>query len=104
MLDYATLDRRATRIAGELQETTTSGDRALQLCEIGPEFIAGFFGCACAAVVPVPAAVPHARRDHVRLARRREGLAVCRAPVEICSNRFGIDLSSGRMKVRRREY
>ncbi|MGA5301846.1 SDR family NAD(P)-dependent oxidoreductase [Nucisporomicrobium flavum] len=57
-LTGAALDRRARAIAVALRERTAEGDRALILCPPGLDYVAGFFGCLYAGVVPVPAYPP----------------------------------------------
>src|SRR5262249_27100361 len=57
-LTYAELDRAARAIAAALYDVAGPGDRALLLYPPGLEFIAAFFGCQYAGVVPVPAYPP----------------------------------------------
>jgi acyl-CoA synthetase (AMP-forming)/AMP-acid ligase II len=63
-LTYRELHERAMAIAGDLQSSTSPGDRVLLLFPAGLDFIEAFFGCLYAGVVAVPAAI-------VRLRRRR---------------------------------
>ncbi|WP_433527971.1 SDR family NAD(P)-dependent oxidoreductase [Micromonospora sp. CA-263727] len=58
VLTGAALDRRARAIAVALRERTTKGDRTLILCPPGLDYVAAFFGCLYAGVVPVPAYPP----------------------------------------------
>ncbi|MEV2240434.1 SDR family NAD(P)-dependent oxidoreductase [Micromonospora sp. NPDC049891] len=58
VLTGADLDRRARAIAVALRERVTGGDRALILCPPGLDYVAAFFGCLYAGVVPVPAYPP----------------------------------------------
>src|SRR5689334_8032295 len=67
-VDYRELDRRARTIAGLLQRSGLSGERALLLYPPGLEFIAAFLGCLYAGVVAVPAYPPRPKRPPVRLA------------------------------------
>src|SRR5688500_10411294 len=53
-LTYADLDRQARAVGAALQEAVEPGDRALLMYAPGLEFIAAFFGCLYAGVVPVP--------------------------------------------------
>ncbi len=64
---YAKLDARARAIAAWLVERTEPGDRVLLVYPPGLEFIAAFFGCAYAGVLPVPATYPKPRRPMPRL-------------------------------------
>src|SRR5438067_13765965 len=48
------LDRQARALAARLQLTCAPGDRALLLFMPGLEYIAAFFGCAYAGMIPVP--------------------------------------------------
>ncbi len=58
VLTGAALDRRARAIAVAVRERTTEGERALILCPPGLDYVAAFFGCLYAGVVPVPAYPP----------------------------------------------
>ena len=62
---YEVLDRQARKIAGFLQTKVASEARVLLLYPQGLEFLAAFFGCLYAKVVPIPAPAP----DAVRLKR-----------------------------------
>ena len=64
---YAELDQRATTIASWLAERFEVGDRALLVYPAGLDFIAAFFGCLYAGVLPVPATYPKPRRPSPRL-------------------------------------
>ncbi len=64
---YAELDRRATTLASWLAERAEVGDRALLVYPAGLDFIAAFFGCLYAGVLPVPATYPKPRRPSPRL-------------------------------------
>jgi acyl-CoA synthetase (AMP-forming)/AMP-acid ligase II len=55
---YGDLDRQARALAVALRDAAGPGDRALLLYAPGLEFIAAFFGCQYAGVVPVPAYPP----------------------------------------------
>lgn len=61
-LTYAELDRLARAIAVALRAAAEPGDRALLVYAPGLEFIAGFFGCQYAGLVPVPAYPPRLDR------------------------------------------
>ncbi len=74
-LTYADLDRAARVVAVALQGVAGPGDRALLLYAPGLAFVAGFFGCQYAGVVPVPAYPP--RPD--RLAQGWQALAALAA-------------------------
>jgi non-ribosomal peptide synthase protein (TIGR01720 family) len=54
-LSFAELDNRARGIAGRLQSLGKRGDRALVLCPVSLEHLAGTFGCLYAGLVVVPA-------------------------------------------------
>src|SRR5688500_17203661 len=64
---YAELDRRATAIAAALSRQAAVGDRAVLVFPPGLDFIAAFFGCMYAGVLPVPATYPKPRRASSRL-------------------------------------
>lgn len=57
-MSYHDLDRRARQIAQLLRGSLSAGARCLLLHEPGLEYIAGFFGCLYAELVPVPAYPP----------------------------------------------
>lgn len=54
----AELDEAARRVARELHERPARGSRALLVYPTGPEFVAAFFGCLYAGVIPVPSPPP----------------------------------------------
>ena len=54
-LTYSALARKAQVIARELGSICQPGDRALLLYPPGLDFIAAFFGCLYAGIIPVPA-------------------------------------------------
>ncbi len=64
---YAELDQRAGTIANWLAERAEVGDRVLLVYPAGLDFIAAFFGCIYAGVLPVPATYPKPRRPSPRL-------------------------------------
>ncbi len=64
---FGELDQRAQAVAAWLSERTTVGDRALLVYPAGLDFIAAFFGCLYAGVLPVPATYPKPRRPLPRL-------------------------------------
>lgn len=70
-MTYAELDRQARAIAAALQQTLTSGDRALLMFPPGLAFIAAFFGCLYSGVVAVPISFPHSARLERYLPRLR---------------------------------
>jgi len=53
-ITYAELDRRAQAIAGRLQTLRLEGQRALLIHKAGLDFVADFFGCLYAGVIPIP--------------------------------------------------
>lgn len=57
-VNYAELDRQARVVAAALADVTGPGERALLLFAPGLEFLAAFFGCQYAGVVPVPVYPP----------------------------------------------
>jgi amino acid adenylation domain-containing protein len=61
-ITYAELDRQARNIAAHLQEQAKPGGRALLLYQPGLAYIAGFFGCIYAGLIPVPAYPPTRNR------------------------------------------
>lgn len=64
---YAELDRRARAIAQEVSRHAAPGERAVLVFQPGLDFIAAFFGCLYAGVLPVPATYPKPRRPSSRL-------------------------------------
>ena len=64
---YEELDRRAAAIAAALGEQTVPGDRAVLVFPPGLDFVAAFFGCLYAGVLPAPATYPKPRRASPRL-------------------------------------
>ncbi|NEQ95842.1 MAG: AMP-binding protein [Cyanothece sp. SIO2G6] len=72
-LTYAELDLQARAIATHIQSlpnTSTTGvvgERALLLYPPGLEFVAAFFGCLYAGVIPVPAYLPRNNRHQYRV-------------------------------------
>ena len=77
-LSYAELARRATAIAAELQRHGEAGDRALLLFPSGLEFVAAFFGCLFAGIIPVPAYPPDVAKPERSLAKLHAIAADCR--------------------------
>ncbi len=71
VLTFGGLDRRARAIAVAVRQRCRPGDRALLLYPPGLDFVAGFFGCLYAGVVPVPVYPP----NPARLARTLPRLA-----------------------------
>lgn len=62
VMTYDKLDRRARSIAALLQSAANAGDRALLIFPPGLDFIAAFFGCLYAKILPVPVYPPHPAR------------------------------------------
>ena len=63
VITYEALDRRARSVAVQLQARCHLGDRVLLLHKSGIGFLAAFFGCLYAGVIPVTAYPPrHGRR------------------------------------------
>lgn len=69
VLTYGDLDRRSRAIAVDLHDRVPPGARALLLYPPGLDFIAAFFGCLYARVIPVPAHPPNAERSNPSFAR-----------------------------------
>lgn len=61
---YGELDRQARCVAATLRRHVKAGERALLVYPPGLDFIAAFFGCQYAGVVPVPAYPPRPALDH----------------------------------------
>jgi acyl-CoA synthetase (AMP-forming)/AMP-acid ligase II len=55
---YGELDRRARAVAAALGRQAAVGDRAVLVFPPGLEFLAAYFGCLYAGVLPVPAQPP----------------------------------------------
>ncbi len=66
-VSYQELDLQARRIAAGLIKLVPRGGRALLLHPPGNQFIAAFFGCLYAGVVPVPAYPPRNPRHLLRI-------------------------------------
>ena len=72
-LTYAELDQQARAIATRLQSPKSNarlridGERALLLYPPGLEFVAAFFGCLYAGVIPVPVYLPRNNRHQHRV-------------------------------------
>ncbi len=64
---YSELDQRARTVAAWLEQQAEVDDRALLVFPAGLEFIAAYFGCIYAGVLPVPATYPKPRRPLPRL-------------------------------------
>jgi acyl-CoA synthetase (AMP-forming)/AMP-acid ligase II len=79
-ITFAELEQRATALAGRLAERASEGDRVLLVFPQGREFIAAFFGCLVAGLVPVPLSVP----------RRTEGRDSASAIVDDCTPRIAL--------------
>lgn len=62
VMTYRGLDERARAIAVAILRVCQPGDRALLLYAPGLEYIASFFGCLYAGVIPVPAYPPNPAR------------------------------------------
>jgi acyl-CoA synthetase (AMP-forming)/AMP-acid ligase II len=85
-LTYAELERRARAIAAELQQRGDAGDRALLLYPSGLDFVAAFFGCLFAGMIPVPVFPPD-------LAKPERSLAKLYAIAADCGARFALTAS-----------
>jgi acyl-CoA synthetase (AMP-forming)/AMP-acid ligase II len=70
-LTYAALDCQARSIGALLQSYRARGERALLLYPTGIEFIAAFFGCLYAGVIPVPLPPPNPAQQQRTLPRLR---------------------------------
>jgi acyl-CoA synthetase (AMP-forming)/AMP-acid ligase II len=70
-LTYAAVDCQARRIGALLQSYRARGERALLLYPTGLEFIAAFFGCLYAGVIPVPLPPPNPAQQQRTLPRLR---------------------------------
>ncbi|MBB6171865.1 acyl-CoA synthetase (AMP-forming)/AMP-acid ligase II [Nocardiopsis mwathae] len=68
-LTYRGLDDAARGIAAGLAPLARPGDRALLLYEPGLDFLAAFYGCLYAGLIPAPVPPPNARKATQALAR-----------------------------------
>ena len=91
-LTCAELDRQARALAARLQTTCKAGDRALLLFMPGLEYIAGFFGCLYAGMVPVPAYPPDPMRRDRTLPRLRAIADDCQ-PAVVLGTRDSLGLA-----------
>ena len=66
-LTYGELDSQARAIAAKLVSMGFAGQRALMMYDSGLEFVAAFFACHYAGVVPVPAYPPPQNRKMARI-------------------------------------
>ncbi|MEM6364400.1 MAG: AMP-binding protein [Planctomycetota bacterium] len=64
---YRDLHERALELAGRISTVSDPGDRVVMLFPPGLEFLAGFFACQYAGVVPVPTCFPKPERRMPRL-------------------------------------
>lgn len=64
---FAELDRRACAVAAAIGQQAEPGDRAVLVFPPGLDFLAAFFGCLYAGVLPAPATYPKPRRPSPRL-------------------------------------
>ncbi len=64
---YAELDARARAVAAAVSRQAAPGDRAVLVFPPGLDFIAAYFGCLYAGVLPAPATYPKPRRPSARL-------------------------------------
>jgi acyl-CoA synthetase (AMP-forming)/AMP-acid ligase II len=67
VLTYRELDRRARGLARQLQQRLHAGDRAIIAQQPGPNYVAAFFGCLYAGVIPVPSYRPRPHRSSAYL-------------------------------------
>ncbi|MFT4175835.1 MAG: amino acid adenylation domain-containing protein [Luteolibacter sp.] len=67
-LDYATLARRARRLANLLIEKSATGHPVILAYPPGPDFLIGLFACWYAGAIAVPAYPPQGSRHRKRLA------------------------------------
>src|SRR5689334_18365797 len=61
-ISYRELDAQARAIASRIQQEASPGDRALLLFAPGLDYIAAFFGCLYAGLIPVPVYPPEPHR------------------------------------------
>jgi acyl-CoA synthetase (AMP-forming)/AMP-acid ligase II len=66
-VSYGELDRLASNIAFHLLQRAKPGDRALLLHPQSIDFLAAFFGCLYAGIVPIPAYPPRPGRGDLRI-------------------------------------
>src|SRR5215475_2768100 len=67
-LTYGELQAWARAVAVRLRQDATAGDRVLMLCAPGLAYVAHFFGCLIAGLIPVPAYPAQSGRHVTRLA------------------------------------
>jgi acyl-CoA synthetase (AMP-forming)/AMP-acid ligase II len=67
-LTYGELQAWARAVAVRLRQDATAGDRVLMLCAPGLAYVAHFFGCLIAGLIPVPAYPAQSSRHVTRLA------------------------------------
>ena len=60
---FAELDRKARAVGSELQTLARPGDRALVLCPVSLDYIAGMFACFYSGLVAVPAYAPNVESE-----------------------------------------
>jgi FkbH-like protein len=71
-LSYAELDSRARAAASFLERNARRGDRVLLVYPPGLEFLAAFFGCLYARVIPAPLPLPGSRSGFEKLVLVKE--------------------------------
>jgi acyl-CoA synthetase (AMP-forming)/AMP-acid ligase II/acyl carrier protein len=64
---FADLDRRARAVASAISKQAEPGDRAILVFPPGLDFLAAYFGCLYAGVLPAPATYPKPRRPSARI-------------------------------------
>ena len=64
---FAQLDLQSKAIAAKLVSMGMRGERALLMYPPGLDFVAAFFGCHYAGVIPVPAYPPRCNRNMTRI-------------------------------------
>ena len=86
------LDRRARAIARWLGERAREGDRAILLYPPGIDFLAAFFGCLYARLIPAPLPLPAARTglDKLALVQQDTGAKLALTVSALADDRFGV--------------
>jgi acyl-CoA synthetase (AMP-forming)/AMP-acid ligase II/acyl carrier protein len=94
-LTYGQLDRQARAIAARMQALCRAGDHVLLLYEPGLDYVAAFFGCQYAGVIPVPAYPPDPLRSERTLSRLQAIVTDCGASLALTTKEVAGASGSG---------
>ena len=93
-ITYEQLDRKCRAIGSELQQHGLSDERALLLYPPGIEYIAAFFGCLYARVIPVPLYPPRPHQRSHKAGRLRGVLEDAQPAIALTSTALAASVTS----------